>query len=53
MRITNKNHRLYLKQVLDYYPVINPHRLQKGTNIALPSQEDIKAAKAWVDSNQK
>ena len=53
MRITDKNHKNYLRQIVDYYPIINPDRLQKGTNISIPSKEDIKAAKNWVDTNYK
>ena len=53
MRITDRSHKLYFKQIIDYYPVINPYKLQKGTNISIPSKEDIQAAKDWVDTNHK
>jgi len=43
----------YLKQIEDYYPLINPDRIQDITNTSIPSEEDIQEAKDWVDHNQK
>ncbi len=53
MRILDKNDKNYFRQITDYYPLINPFRLQKETNVSIPSKTDIKAAKDWVDSNYK
>ena len=41
------------KQIEDYYPLINPHRIENATNITVPSEEDIEKAKNWVDDVEK
>ena len=53
MRNIDKKDKDYFRQITDYYPLINPFRLQAVTNVSIPSKDDIEAAKEWVDSNYK
>lgn len=41
------------KKTKDYYPLVNPHRIVGPADISEPSEEDIEAAKSWVDDTQK
>lgn len=51
--MTRKKDYSYLQKIKTYYPSINPAEIEEGTNISIPSEEDIKAAKKWVDYNEK
>lgn len=42
-----------LKQIKDYYPIVNPEKIEDETNISIPSEQDKKRAKNWVDSTEK
>lgn len=42
-----------LKRTKDYFPITNPDKLDEDTNVSLPSGQDIKRAKNWVDKTQK
>lgn len=42
-----------LKQTKDYYPIINPDKIEDETNTSIPSEQDKKRAKSWVDSTEK
>ena len=42
-----------LKQTTDYYPIINPDKIEGAANISVPSEEDVEAAKHWVDKTEK
>ena len=53
MKKNNRRHKDKLRQIEDYYPIINPDDIEQVTNISLPSEEDIKEAKRWVDETEK
>ncbi len=42
-----------MKKTPNYFPVTNPDELEEETKISIPSDEDLKNAKEWVDEVEK
>lgn len=42
-----------MKKTENYFPITNPDELDEETKISIPSDEDLKNAKKWVDEVEK